>query len=136
MWREQLGGDDPAEVRIPRSLDAWARYVEANPYAPRMFFFETTGDPEVAAIHDEVRRAGRRRARGDSRRRAGCRTDRRLGRRRGAGDGGGGDPPGLAGLAIWWSEHPDVPRERIVATAINAIWIGFERVRRGESWQP
>ena len=41
---------------------------------------------------------------------------------------------GLTGLAIWWSEHPDVPRERIVATAINAIWIGFERVRRGEGW--
>ena len=41
---------------------------------------------------------------------------------------------GLAGLAIWWSEHPHVPREQIVATAINAVWIGFERVRRGEGW--
>jgi hypothetical protein len=27
-----------------------------------------------------------------------------------------------------------VPRERIVATAVNALWIGFERVRRGETW--
>jgi hypothetical protein len=41
---------------------------------------------------------------------------------------------GLTGLAIWWNEHPNVPRERIVATAINAMWIGFERVRRGETW--
>jgi hypothetical protein len=41
---------------------------------------------------------------------------------------------GLTGLAIWWIDHPDVPRERIVETAINAIWIGFERVSRGERW--
>ena len=34
---------------------------------------------------------------------------------------------GLAGLAIWWQDHPDVPRERIVATAVNAVWIGLER---------
>jgi hypothetical protein len=27
-----------------------------------------------------------------------------------------------------------VSREQIVETAINAIWIGFERVRRGERW--
>ena len=43
---------------------------------------------------------------------------------------------GLTGLAIWWQRHPDVPRERMVATAVNAIWIGFERVRRGEGWTP
>ena len=54
--------------------------------------------------------------------------------RRRAGDGGGGDPAGLTGLAIWWIDHPEVPRERIVETAINAVWIGFERVRSGESW--
>jgi hypothetical protein len=36
--------------------------------------------------------------------------------------------------AIWWSDHPAVPREQIVTAAVNAIWIGFERVSRGESW--
>jgi hypothetical protein len=41
---------------------------------------------------------------------------------------------GLAGLAIWWSDHPEVPREEIVATALNVLWVGLERVRRGESW--
>src|SRR3989442_1779760 len=55
MWRENLAGDDPAEQRIPRALDAWARYVQEHPYVPRMFFAETTGDPEVEAIHHEVR---------------------------------------------------------------------------------
>jgi hypothetical protein len=41
---------------------------------------------------------------------------------------------GLTGLAIWWNEHPHVRRERIAAAAVNALWIGFERVRRGETW--
>jgi len=43
---------------------------------------------------------------------------------------------GLTGLAVWWTDHPEVPRERIVATAVNAVWIGLERVQRGEAWRP
>jgi hypothetical protein len=42
---------------------------------------------------------------------------------------------GLAGLAIWWSDHPDVPRDRIVATALDVLWVGLERVRRGQRWR-
>ena len=42
----------------------------------------------------------------------------------------------LQGLAVWWSEHPDVPRERVVATAMNALWVGFERAQGGEIWEP
>ena len=38
MWRSELSPDQPAEVRIPRALDAWARYVESHPYAARMYF--------------------------------------------------------------------------------------------------
>jgi AcrR family transcriptional regulator len=135
MWREQLTGDGSAGERIPRALDAWARYVEGHPYAARMFFHETTGDPEIQAIHAEVQ-ADARMALGEI-----------LGREEGAENIAGADAEalemaaevwraGLTGLAIWWSEHPHVPRERIVATAVNAVWIGFERVRRGEGWTP
>jgi len=42
----------------------------------------------------------------------------------------------LQGLALWWNEHPDVPRAQVVTTAMNALWIGFERVGRGERWEP
>ena len=42
---------------------------------------------------------------------------------------------GLTGLAVWWGEHPHVAREQVVATAINVVWLGFERVRRGEGWE-
>jgi AcrR family transcriptional regulator len=133
MWSEQLAGDEPAEVRIPRALDAWASYVEANPYAARMFFQETTGDPEARAIHARVQAQGR------------AALAALLGGEPGGGGIGGTDQQGLemaaeviraglTGLAIWWIDHPEVPRERIVETAVNAVWIGFERVRSGERW--
>jgi AcrR family transcriptional regulator len=136
MWRENLAGDDPVEERIPRAVDAWARYVEEHPYAPRMFFTETTGDPEAQAIHREVR-AQNLTALGAM-----------AGREMGGEDVADGVEQeayemvaevmraGLVGLAIWWSDHPHVPREQIVATAVNTIWIGMERVRRGEVWRP
>jgi AcrR family transcriptional regulator len=133
MWRTQLAGDDPAEVRVPRALHAWASYVQEHPYVPRMFFSETTGDPEVEAIHRQVRAQGIR-ALGAI-----------LGGEEGADNiAGPGDlahemaaevmRAGLAGLAIWWSDHPEVPREQIVATAVNVLWVGLERVRGGEAW--
>jgi len=136
MWRDNLSGDEPAEQRIPRALGAWASYVEEHPYAPRMFFHETTGDPQIQAIHREVQDQAR------------AALGAVLGREPGAERiAGSADRQalemaaeviraGLTGLAIWWSEHPSVPRERIVATAVNTIWIGFERVRRGETWSP
>ncbi len=40
----------------------------------------------------------------------------------------------LQGLALWWCEHQQAPRAQIVATAMNALWIGFERAGRGELW--
>jgi AcrR family transcriptional regulator len=135
MWRQNLSGDEPPGERIPRALDAWARYVQEHPYAPRMFFHETTGDPEIQAIHRQVQ-AQARAALGVI-----------LGREPGAENiAGVADQEalemaaeviraGLTALAIWWSEHPKVPREQVVATAVNAIWIGFERVSRGESWR-
>src|SRR5512134_773793 len=125
MWREKLSGDEPAERRIPAALDAWARYVEQHPYAPRMFFTETTGDPEIAAIHREVQAEAR------------AALGAILAGEPGAERIAGADPQdlemaaeviraGLTGLAVWWTDHPEVPRERIVATAVNAVWIGLE----------
>lgn len=134
MWTENLEGDEPAEQRIPRAFDAWARYVEEHPYAPRMFFHETTGDPEAQAIHRQVQAQGR------------VGLGAILGREPGAENiAGSADEEalemaaevvraGLTGLAIWWADHPEVPRERIVATAVNTIWIGLERASRGEAW--
>jgi hypothetical protein len=105
--------------------------MQEHPYAPRMFFVDTTGSPDIEAIHREVAAQGTMALGaivgsepgsahlGDSRA-----HEMAAALMRGA----------LAGLAIWWSDHPEVPREQVVATALNVLWVGLERVRSGETW--
>ena len=134
IWREQLAGDEPAETRIARAFDAWFAYVQAHPYAWRMLFRDTTGIPEIEAIHRDVAASSR------------AAVLPLLAREQAAQQiAGTADPVAmellwelvrcvLQGLALWWYEHQEVPRARIVATAMNALWIGFERVAEGELW--
>jgi AcrR family transcriptional regulator len=118
LWDEYLPDDDASEEMVPRAIDAWARYVEANPYAVRMFFRETTGDPQVQAFHNEVLAQ------------AGAALVPIMARVT------GGDErtlqmavavvrEGLTGLAIWWHDHPEVPREQVVAVALGVVWLGL-----------
>jgi AcrR family transcriptional regulator len=136
VWAEHFSGGDPPERRVARSFDAWFAYIETHPFAGRLLFRDTTGDPALAVMHAEVA-AGSRAA-----------VMPLL-----TGEGGSFDlaEPGaeatlemtwevlrgvLQGLAIWWSTHPEVPREQVVAVAMNSLWVGFERVQRGEAWRP
>ena len=131
MWREHLFSDAPAAVRIPRAFEAWAEYVETHPYASRMYFREATGVPEVQAFQRELH--------AQARAALGAILAREPGAERIAGSGDAEAiemaaeviRSGMTGLAIWWTEHPHVPREQIVATAVNVLWVGFERARRG-----
>lgn len=134
VWRENFVGEDPPARRVARSFDAWFAYVEAHPFAGRMLFRDTTGDPKIEAMHQEVAASSRAAIMGLF-----------------------ADQPGveevvgpeveaglemawivmrgvLQGLAMWWYEHPRIPRERVVATAMNALWIGWERTQAGEAW--
>jgi AcrR family transcriptional regulator len=134
MWRENLGGEGTPEQQIAQAFDAWARYVQANPYAPRMFFRETTGIPEIRQAHKQIAAE------------ANGALATILGGLSGASNLRSDGAPlafamasevirgGLTELAIWWGEHPEVSREQIVATAMNTVWIGFERISGGETW--
>jgi AcrR family transcriptional regulator len=42
---------------------------------------------------------------------------------------------GLQGLMSWWLEHPEVPRAKVEARAIDVGWLGLDRIRHGE-WLP
>jgi len=130
LWREHLLTGEPAETRLPRAIEAWAGYVETHPYAWKMLFRETTGDPEAQAIHRSVLDGSRA----------------MLAPLVAEAPGGAGLADlemaaelirsGLTGLALWWQDHPDVPRADIVATAMNVLWVGFERLGAGERWAP
>jgi AcrR family transcriptional regulator len=136
VWRENLVGDDPPEVRIPRALDAWFAYVESHPYAWRMIFRDTTGDPDVQAAHREIQAQSSAGllplletlpgadAIAGSAERAGREMVIELMR------------SAIAGLALWWYDHREVPRGQVVAAAMNALWVGFDRLGHGERWQP
>jgi AcrR family transcriptional regulator len=41
----------------------------------------------------------------------------------------------MQALANWWLEHPEVPRERVIARAMDFAWIGVQRLREGERWR-
>lgn len=136
VWGQHLPGPEPAEERIARSIDAWFAYMEENRFAARLIFRQLGGDPETDPVHAEVA--------GDSSAAVMPLFAAEPGSENLAGSL---DPAGmemawvvlrgvLQGLALWWSDHPEVPRERVVATAMNALWVGFERVSRGEVWTP
>ena len=135
VWRENFVGSGSLEQRVASSFDAWFAYVELHPFAGRVLFRYST-DPEIEAVHAEVAARSREAilplfaAEPGAENLAGSVADEGIEMvwvvLRGV----------LQGLAVWWSEHPEVPRERVVATAMNALWIGFERAQGGEIWGP
>ena len=132
MWREHLLGDEPAAVRFPRAIEAWASYVEEHPYAARMYFRGGAGDAEAEAVHREIQSQAR------------VALGMLLASEPGAEDiAGSGEQEALemaaetirsalTGLAMWWSDHPHVTREQIVRTAVNVVWHGLESTRLGD----
>jgi AcrR family transcriptional regulator len=136
IWQRGDLEDSGLEQRLPRALDAWFGYVQAHPYASRMLFRDSSGDPEVQRIHAEVSAQSRAALLPLLARQPGAETIA------GAREHEAVDMVWeilrgvLQGLALWWYEHQHVPREQVVATAMNALWIGFERALNGESWQP
>lgn len=136
IWQQHFVGDDPPARRMARSFDAWFAYIESHPFAGRMLFRDTSGDPQTAVVHAEVAAASRAAVMPLFAGEAGAEN------LAGSVTGDGLDMAWvilrgvLQGLALWWADHPHVPRAQVVATAMNALWVGFERVQQGEVWQP
>jgi AcrR family transcriptional regulator len=136
IWGESFPGPEDPSARVARSLDSWFSYVEEHPAAARMLFREPSGDPAAEAVHQEVAAQSRARV-----------MELFVAEPGSEGLTGSLAGPGLEmawvvlrgvlqGLALWWVEHPEVPREQVVATAINSLWIGFERAAAGEGRRP
>jgi AcrR family transcriptional regulator len=134
IWFRHASAGQPLELWLAPAVDQWFGYVEQHPFAGRMLFQETTGDPETAAAHRQIQDTSRLEVTALLRLEAG-RAGVDL-----------GDDVGvelawetlravLQGLAVWWRDRPELPRERIVDAAMNAIWLGFERVIGGEQWR-
>jgi AcrR family transcriptional regulator len=106
---ERVTGDERLESRLPEILDAWFGYVEQHPYAWKMLFRDTTGDPEIQEFHRELQAS----ARALNVRLIETQPELAI-------------PPqeveplaelirsATTGLALWWLDHPDVPRSVLV----------------------
>ncbi|MBA2505525.1 MAG: TetR/AcrR family transcriptional regulator [Thermoleophilaceae bacterium] len=107
---EQVSGET-FEERIRSMLNAYFDYVERHPYAARMLFRETTGDPEVVAAHRAVI----------------AEADRRIGSALRAEGIANPDVAavllrnGIDGLSVWLSDNPEWPRDEARATAIELV---------------
>lgn len=99
------------QPQLVAMLDAWLGYIEAHRAAARLLFTPITGDPEVERVQHQLH--GRQR---DTQiallrefvPRAGDIDVEPLGEALRA---------GLAAVALWWLDHPEVPRE-VPATAL------------------
>ena len=106
---ENAAGDGPLGPRVPALLDAWFAYVEEHPYAWRMLFRDTTGDPEIQAFHLELHASARALnvALLNAWEEVSVPVDEI-------------EPlaetvrSATTGLALWWLEHPEVPRSTLV----------------------
>jgi AcrR family transcriptional regulator len=110
---------------IAASFDAWFAYVEANPDAARILFREPSA-ADAAAVHRAVSERSRDLV-----------LEPLLGIPAGAPLTATGPDVEmtwvvlrgvLQGLALWWVDHPDVPRDRVVDTALGSLWRGWGRL--------
>jgi AcrR family transcriptional regulator len=99
-------------VEVPSILDHWLDYVRENRHAWVMLFRDSSGDDEIRGERRQVSLRAREVLAGFI-----------------AGRTGSSVPPdqleptaelltsGLAGLALWWIDHPDVPKATVAAVA-------------------
>ena len=98
----------PFPERLDAMLDAWFGYVEAHPFV-RLLLHDSSGDPEVAALVRELH---------DRQRAADVALLREFAPHIPTAEL---QPLGevirssLAGLALWWMEHPDTDRADVIA---------------------
>ena len=108
FWAERLplpAGRDALEGLV----DAYYQYVEAHPFAYRMYFRDTE--------HRDIQMQGVTMLAGllatvpgfENADQATLEMATEV------------LPAGLIGLALWWQEHPEVPREQVVKAAMRAL---------------
>ena len=128
---ESAATSEPGEVRLRAGVDAFLSFVEARPDAFRMLFRDAV-EPEVAQLlqglgQQAALQVAELIATEPREKRAGDAEEREAIEIFGALLTGA-----VQQLALWWDEHPRVPRERLVTRVMEFAWLGFERLRAGE----
>ena len=118
-----VAGEEDPRAQMRTLVATFFAFVEERPFARRLLFDDPEAGPDVAAAH----------------RRGQAAATRRIAAGLGAAGVLAGDPEreerlamtaqalkaALNGLADWWLDHPDVPRERVVAHATELLGDGL-----------
>jgi AcrR family transcriptional regulator len=135
---QAVASEDTPAARLEAGMRAFFEFVESHPYAWRLLFRDPTpADEEIVAAHERLQGRG-----SDA-------LAAMIAATPPARNPSDSLPDELAfamwaqiiknashGLAFWWYVHREVPREELVSVTMNALWIGFERIQRGERWTP
>jgi AcrR family transcriptional regulator len=128
---EAAATSDPGDVRLRAGVDAFLVFVETRRAAFQMLFRDAV-EPDVAEIVAGVQQQAAAAVAGM------IATEPRTRR---------GDPArdrqaiemlghqltgAVQSLAVWWGDHPEVPRQALVDSVMNFAWVGLERLRAGE----
>lgn len=118
-----MSGEQELSRRIRAAADSWFGYVEAHPYAMRMLFRDTTGDPEIQAFHREMQGTARSAIRSLMEAEPGFEVGEKL-----------RDAlaelvrSAIVGVALWWADNRDVPRDDVASLATEMLWGGIGRM--------
>ena len=123
---------EPGEVRLRAGVDAFLEFVQSRRDAFRMLFRDAI-EPDVAEIVASVQRQAAAAVAGMIAIEPRTTPPTDPDRERQAIEMVGQQLSGaVQSLAIWWGEHPDVPRDVLVDSVMNFAWIGLERLRAGD----
>ena len=128
-----VAGVEGSELRLETGLDAFFRFVEERREAWRILFREAA-DPEVVAVLDRVVAQVTALVAAMIAAEPGVQTHGETERERDEGIrllaqmlvGA------IQSVANWWADHLEVPRERLVESAMEFTWLGLDRLSRGE----
>jgi AcrR family transcriptional regulator len=108
-----VAGDGALADRLPAMIDAWFAHLEEHPHTSRMLFATTSGDPAILALQRELHDRQRAADVALLREFAPALPEAEL------------EPLGevirsaLRGLALWWLDHPETPRDVVVAAMLR-----------------
>ncbi len=121
----QVRGDGPYEL-LRASIDAFYRFVEEDPFVWRFLFRDPPSDPEIAAAHRRVQEratAGIAGLVSSSLPISESVLD--VPAERAAWMVAKASQEATQGLAEWWWEHREVPREQVVELLLALLWNGL-----------
>ena len=119
---------DSAGRLMRHTIEAFFAFVQEHPFAWRMLFRDPPSDPAVASTHRRLQADATRAIAELIAQAPELQLSAELERTEANEILAEAIKSAINGLAGWWWEHPETQREQLVATAMDLLWTGGERL--------